>query len=61
MPTAVDKLSKDSSDAQLKAAVSDCIASEVNRGTDQQQAIAMCSEMAREKTGGRPLAPKEGS
>lgn len=59
-PTAVDKLSKDSSDEQVKAAVSDCIASEVNRGRDQEQAVAMCMEMARGKTG-KELAPKGGS
>jgi len=58
MPTAVDRLSKDSSDSQVKAAISDCIATEVRGGRDQQQAIAMCHSMAREKTGGRPAAPK---
>ena len=57
MPTAVDRLTKDSSDAQVKAAVSDCIATEVNNGTEQDQAAAMCYSMAREKTG-KELAPK---
>lgn len=51
MPTAVDKLSKDSDDAQIKAAVSDCIATEVHDGKEQDQAVAMCFEMARKKTG----------
>jgi len=51
MPTAIDKLSKDSSDAQIKASISDCIATEVHNGRDQKQAIAMCYSMAREKTG----------
>ena len=51
MPTAVDRLTKDSDDAQTKAAVSDCIATEVRGGRDQQQAIAMCHEMARKRTG----------
>ena len=60
MPTAVDKLSKDSSEEQIKAAISDCIASEVHAGRDQQQAVAMCYAMSREKTGGRPAAPREG-
>ena len=59
MPTSVDKLTKDSSDAQTKAAISDCVASEVRGGRDQQQAIAMCMSMARKK--GAPVAPKEGS
>ncbi len=51
MPTAVDKLSKQSGDAQTKAAISDCIATEVHKGTPQDQAVAMCHEMARGKTG----------
>ncbi|MGW8177228.1 MAG: hypothetical protein ACWGQW_00305 [bacterium] len=51
MPTAVDKLDKNSSDAQVKAAVSDCIATEMNNGKAQDQAIAMCHQMARDKTG----------
>lgn len=59
MPTAVDRLTKDSGDAQVKAAVSDCIATEVNRGTPQDQAAVMCHEMARGKTG-KELAPKGG-
>ena len=60
MPTAVDKLGKASSEAQTKAAISDCIASEVRAGRDQQQAIAMCMGMAREKGASVP-APKGGS
>ena len=60
MPTAVDRLTKDSSDAQTKAAISDCIATEVRGGREQDQAIAMCHEMARGKTG-KELAPKGGS
>lgn len=51
MPTAVDKLSQESSDEAIKAAISECIAAEVNRGTEQDQAVAMCYGMAREKTG----------
>ena len=57
MPTAVDKLAKESGDAQTKAAISDCIATEINRGKPQDQAVAMCHEMARGKTG-KELAPK---
>ena len=55
----IAKLSKDSSDAQVKAAVSSCIATEVRGGRDQKQAAAMCYSMAREKTG-KELAPKGG-
>ena len=51
MPTAVDKLTKTSSDEQVKAAISDCIATEVRDGREQDQAVAMCHDMAREKTG----------
>lgn len=58
MPTAVDNLSKDSSDEQIQKAISQCIESEVNAGRDQDQAIAMCHEMARDKTGGRPAKPR---
>ena len=51
MPTAVDKLTKDSKQAQIDAAISDCIATEVKAGRKQNQAVAMCYSMAREKTG----------
>jgi len=51
MPTAIDKLSKDSDEAQTKAAISDCIATEVRAGRPQEQAVAMCMEMARKQTG----------
>lgn len=61
MPTAVDRLTKESSESAIKAAISDCIATEVRAGRDQQQAVAMCMSMAREKTGGRPAAPQGGS
>jgi len=59
MPTAVDDLRPDSKQGQIKAAISDCIAAEVRAGTPQDQAVAMCSEMARKKTGGRP--PEKGA
>jgi len=49
MPTAVDRLEKGSSDAQVKAAISDCIAQEVNSGRSQEQAVAMCHQMARDR------------
>lgn len=51
MPTAVDNLTKDSKQAQIDAAISDCIATEVKAGRKQNQAVAMCYSMAREKTG----------
>ena len=59
MPSAVDDLRPESKKGQVSAAISDCIAAEVRAGTPQDQAIAMCSEMARKKTGGQP-PPKGG-
>ena len=56
----IERLSKDSSDAQVKAAISSCIATEVNAGTPQDQAVAMCYSMVREKTG-KALEPKGGA
>lgn len=58
MPTAVDKLTKDSSPEQIKAAISDCIATEVHAGREQEKAVAMCHRMADDKTGKVPK-PKE--
>jgi len=55
--TEIDKLDKDSSDAQIKAAISACIAQEVRAGREQDQAVAMCHQMARDKTG-KELAQK---
>ena len=57
MPTAVDKLSRDSSPEAIKAAVSQCIAAEIDRGKTPEQAAGMCYGMAREKTG-KALKPK---
>jgi len=57
-PTAVDKLDNNSSEAQTKAALSDCIATEMNMGTAQDQAIAMCKAMVDKKMG--KMIPKEG-
>ena len=59
MPTAVDRLTKGSDEAQTKAALSDCIAYHVKKGLTQEQATGKCFGMAREKTG-RELAPKGG-
>lgn len=56
----IEALSKASSEAQASAAISSCIATEVRAGTPQEQAIAMCHSMAREK--GAPVpAPPGGS
>lgn len=55
----IEGLQKGSKKGQISAAVSACIQREMHKGTEQQQAIAMCSEMARKQTGGRP-APKGG-
>ncbi len=54
----IQKLNKDSSDAQVKAAISACIVTETHNGREQAQAIAMCHEQARGKTG-RGLGKKE--
>ena len=56
----IERLSNGSSKGQISAAVSACIAAEVRGGREQDQAVAMCSEMARGKTAGKP-APKGGS
>ena len=56
----IEKLDKASGDAQVKAAISACIAREVNAGRDQEQAVAMCYQMVRDKTGGKPAAPEGG-
>lgn len=53
----VEALSKASDDAQTKAAISACIATEIRTGRDPDQAKAMCYSMVREKTG-KELAPK---
>lgn len=59
MPIAeIEALSKGSSEAQTKAAVSSCIASEVRAGTPQDQAVAMCHEMARGMGAPVPAPPK---
>ena len=56
----IEALGKASKKGQTSAAISACIASEVRAGRDQQQAIAMCMGMAREKGASVP-APKGGS
>lgn len=56
---AIDKLTKDSSAEQIKEAISSCIASEIKRGKEKDQAVAMCYEQARKKTGRSSLLSKE--
>ena len=61
MPTqSIERLTKDSSDAQIQASISDCIATEVHGGMEQEQAVAACHSMARKQTGGRHAPTKEG-
>jgi hypothetical protein len=61
MPTAVDKLTKDSSADAIKEAVNSCIATEIRGGRERKQAVAMCYNMARKKTGRTQLlSPKKG-
>jgi len=55
----IERLSKDSSDATVQAAISACIAAEVRGGKEQDQAVAMCHGMARDKTGGKPALKGE--
>jgi len=45
------KLTSTSPDAQVKAAISACIANEVKAGHPQDQAIAMCYAMVSKQTG----------
>ena len=54
----IERLDRDSKKAQVTAAISACIAREMDGGMDQQQAIAACHEMARGK--GAPVAPVPG-
>lgn len=51
MPTPVDSLTKESSDSAVREAISECIAIEIRADRPRDQAIAMCYEMARKKTG----------
>jgi hypothetical protein len=52
MPTGVDRLTKESSQGQIDAAISDCIAYHMDvEGITQEQAAGKCYGMARNKTG----------
>jgi len=50
----IEALRAESKKGQVSAAISACIAREMDAGTPQDQAVAMCHSLAREKTGGRP-------
>jgi hypothetical protein len=54
----MERLSSDSSPEQVQAAISSCIASEVRGGMEQEQAVAACYSMAREK--GAPVSQQGG-
>ena len=56
---AMMKLDKNSSDAQARAALSECIAMEMDNGNSQEQAQGMCYGMLREKMG-RDMMPQGG-
>ena len=56
----IERLDKASSDEQVKAAISSCIAQEIRNGREPDQAKAMCYSMVRDKTG-KTLAPQEGA
>ena len=51
MPRATENLTKDSSDDAIKGAISKCISTQMGEDMKQEQAIAMCYQEARDKTG----------
>lgn len=57
----IEALRKTSGEAQIKAAISSCIATEMKAHPDwgQDKCVAACYSMAREKTG-KGLKPKGG-
>ena len=48
----IESLDPSSQETQVKAAISACIATEIRAGRPRNQAIAMCHEMMRKRTGG---------
>jgi len=56
----IERLDKTSSDAQVKSAISSCIAQEIRNGREPNQASAICFSMVREKMG-KALAPQGGA
>jgi len=59
MPTLAEKLTPNSSDAQIKAAISNSIQELMNAGREQDQATAIAFEQARKATG-KELAQQGG-
>lgn len=53
MPTAVDQLTPQATDAQRKAAISETIAQLMKEGMPQDQAVAMANEMVSKKMGNK--------
>lgn len=53
----IQGLNKSSSPAQTQAAISACIASEIRGGMEQDQAVAACHQMARDKGAPVPAPP----
>lgn len=51
MPRATENLTRASSDDAIQGAISSCISTQVGEGMPQEQAIAMCHQEARSKTG----------
>ena len=51
MPRATESLTKESPEEATSAAVRSCISTQMGEGMPQEQAVAMCLEEARTKTG----------
>lgn len=56
----IERLGRDSSQGQIQAAISACVAAEIRDGKPRDQAVAMCYSMVREKTG-KELSPEGGA
>lgn len=59
MPTLAEKLTPNSSDAQIKAAISNSIQELMQTGRKQEQAVAIAFEQAKKATG-KELAQQGG-
>ena len=51
MPTPADNLNPNSTEEEIKAAISNTIAQLIREGRDKDQAVAMAFDMAKRKTG----------
>ena len=60
MPTPSEGLGKDSSDEEIRKAVSDTVSQLVSEGFAQDQAVAIALEQASKATG-KDLAPEQGT